>query len=506
MNRKHQAGKGILWGALALIVGLSSMDATAQVTYTYTGGFDISTPENWDPNGLPINGNIGEITGFTARIFDNMYTAPDTAPLELRVFTGGEILLGGNISENHNIVLDGGKFGGAGASWSYAGSTFVKSDSTITGMNLLGTLADYDGSNTGRLTYGNTGRLSLEGDNSAFTGGFNIANGSIDLRAANALGTGPLEFTENANTKDLNIGGFDTTVTRLSGGAGTGTALIQNDPWDTIGGPSTKYNDATLTVDQDVDTTYSGTFQHATKTSFRALNLVKTGTGILTLTGASSTAWDNVADSKTISEGTLVVGHADALGTGGTITVNNGGTLAIADGITFTQQVTFDSGSTLGGNGTYGPSGGLTVVDGMTVAPGMSIGALTIESDVSFADGSVLEIELGNGIGDVLVVNGELTISIGGATGTTLLLNNGGYSETPILTFTSGSAAFDWVIYNGEAAVSWQDAQESQAFDNSYNIQLDGNSVFVIPEPSTFALLLLSGVVCYIAAVGRKRK
>jgi len=455
MNSSYHPRARTLAVALTCLFALGILAPGAQAeTFTWTGGSGLymSTPENWDPDGLPINGNIGVVDSSTARINANLYSDPDTAPSELRALTGGIILLAASIAANHNIVLDGGTFGGGNTSYSYAGATKVKSDSTLTGMYLSGTLADYDGLNTGMLTYTTSGRLWLGGDNSSFTGGFEIQNGSIDLVGANALGMGTLEFTVNANNKDLNLGGFNATVTSLSGTPGTGSVLIQSDPWDTIFGTG-KYNDATLTVDQDVDTTYGGTFQHAFAVGFRALNLIKTGTGILTLTGASSINWDNAADSKTISEGILVVGHADALGTGGTITVGGNGTLAIGSGVTFTQLVTFVAGSTLGGNGTYNPGSPVLIANGMNVAPGVSPGILTLPT-TTFGDGSgddeTLVIELGG------TTVGTEYDQLAGLSGATLTIATGSsldivISDTyPIPSTGASYQVLDWDTIAGE--------------------------------------------------------
>lgn len=501
MNKKHPSGKGIFWSAMALVLGLGPLHVGAQATYTWqTNNGNMTEAVNWGGT-LPINGNIGEVGGggsaITARFDGNLYSGPDTAPDELRVLSNGtiEINISTDITENHNVVLDGGTFQGQTDNNSYyRGSVYVKSNSVLGNMQLRGTLANYDGTTTGTLTKVGGARLHLGGDNSAFTGGFLLENGSLDVENTNGLGLGTLEFAENANNKDLNLGGYNTTVTRLSGNPGTGSVLIKNNPWDIISG-TPSYTDATLTVDQDADTTYGGTFEDAEFD--RDLSLVKTGTGTLTLTGDSS-SWGlkDTPGSKTINGGTLVVGHANALGLGGVNTVNAGGTLAIAGGITFTQSVTFDAGSTLGGNGTYDPSGSLTVGDGMTVAPGMSIGTLTLDSDVTFADGGILDIELGNGTGDLLVVNGALTVSTAGVNGTTLNLT-GDYSDAPILTFTSGGAEFDLITYNG-VDYTWEAAQESQSLGGEYHLAIDGNSIYVIPEPSTLTMFLLSALCWHL--------
>jgi hypothetical protein len=78
----------------------------------------------------------------------------------------------------------------------------------------------------------------------------------------------------------------------------------------------------------------------------------------------------------TVSNGVLVAGHANALGTGAT-TVKTNATLAIASGVTYTRAVTFEAGSALAGQGTF-TTNNWTTPTGLTLQPGLPAGTLTV--------------------------------------------------------------------------------------------------------------------------------
>jgi fibronectin-binding autotransporter adhesin len=100
-------------------------------------------------------------------------------------------------------------------------------------------------------------------------------------------------------------------------------------------------------------------------------NLMKLGGGTLRLTNANT-----YVNGTTVSNGVLVAGHANALGTGAT-TVKTNATLAIASGVTYTRAVTFEAGSALAGQGTF-TTNNWTTPTGLTLQPGLPAGTLTV--------------------------------------------------------------------------------------------------------------------------------
>ncbi|MEI8351056.1 MAG: hypothetical protein WCG36_01965, partial [bacterium] len=109
---------------------------------------------------------------------------------------------------------------------------------------------------------------------------------------------------------------------------------LNTDP--TTPGTPVILNDATartLTVNNATANTFAGRLTEGTA----KLSLIKGAVGTLTLSGDN-----NYTGTKTIGAGMLVAGHANALGTSGTIAVNNSGTfLGVAAGVTLTRDVTF---------------------------------------------------------------------------------------------------------------------------------------------------------------------
>ena len=135
-------------------------------------------------------------------------------------------------------------------------------------------------------------------------------------------------------------------------------------------------------------------------------SLTKTGTGTLILTGNNSGHTGTI----TVGGGTLIIGEesGSTASVGGSVTVNNGGTL--------------------GGHGSIG--GNITIASGGTLTPGNSIGKITAGGNVLFESGSSYSIEIDTSKAvqnDCLVVetggnvtiqnNATLNISIVGGVG-----------------------------------------------------------------------------------------
>ncbi len=205
-----------------------------------------------------------------------------------------------------------------GAAISQTGVT-ISSGQTLTLNLTVDSKITGTGAFSGNLTKtGSTLRLSHSG---GFSGTLTASAGNTVFGSTN---TDPTGQTSNATKLVASGGAFilgsaynlgSMTIGELSGASGS----VRTDWAD--GGTNAK---RTLIVDQSTDTTYSGTFNEGT--SGRTLDLIKTGAGVLTLAGDSRTTW--TGGNAIITDGTLKLGHAHAMGGNGTaaqgFTLRNG--------------------------------------------------------------------------------------------------------------------------------------------------------------------------------------
>jgi autotransporter-associated beta strand protein len=214
-------------------------------------------------------------------------------------------------------------------------------------------------------------------------------------------------------------------------------------------------------------------------------NLIKDGSSTLTLSGPGT-----YNGTTTVSAGTLLVNGSITSDT----TVNGG---------------------VLGGEG--GIDGSVTV-NGGTLSPGASIESLATGA-LAFNDGSTFLYDLDSSVlnGDLLVANGALDIN---ATSTLTFneLPTGALSVGSKLTLVNYSGAWNSGTFAGYANNStfvlgtntWQikyddtsggpnfsSEQGALGFDNYLTIT-------VVPEPSTFAMLLFGSLLWW--TVGKKRR
>nr|WP_246220600.1 autotransporter domain-containing protein [Parvibaculum indicum] len=315
-----------------------------------------------------------------------------------------------------------------------------------------------------------TGTVVLSGDNSAFTGIFNVSGGELDAVSANALGGAQGTATLNLSGGLLSL--HDTT--RFSQLIGSGGVV--------------SLDGANLVINQETNSSFAGNIDGVG-------GLTKSGSGLLILTGANS--YDGgtlvnagtlhvsggsalvdsgdvavssagrllVADSETIDDifvngGTVAIEGLETLTTdafnmsdgvleggiisasgfafesgavasnlvgSGALTKSGAGTLLLSGKNTFSGGTTVSegdlivtgilgdivvNGGTIGGTGTIGN----TVVAGdAAVAPGNSIGTLNVAGNVILASGSTYEVEL-NAAGDSDLINAGGLVTVNGGT------------------------------------------------------------------------------------------
>ncbi|MET2826074.1 autotransporter domain-containing protein [Mesorhizobium shangrilense] len=383
-------------------------------------------------------------------------------------YTGGTILSGGTLSLGNNDAL------GTGALTAYAGTTIDIQNGISIDNALQVDVGDTIHVGTGTATY--TGQITNLSDtapifktgagtlvltnNDNDIGGALINEGTIQLTAGHALGSGPI--TLNGGTLQA---GADLTLANVSFLFGPTGGTIDTQDFDvstsasmgdndTPTGTFTKTGTGTLTITGYADNnTYAtatdvaeGTLKAGDENIFSKNSAYTVASGATLSLGNFDQAIGSLAGAGSVDAGkaTLTTGNDNSstvfsgtiTGTGGLIKVGTGtfelsGNSSGFSGATEVQAgkmlvsgklgssvVTVDSGAKLGGTGTIG---GL-VAEG-TVEPGKNaIGTLTVTGDASFASGSSYAVELtSTGTSDLIDVTGSTTITNGAALAITKL-------------------------------------------------------------------------------------
>ena len=300
-------------------------------------------------------------------------------------FTGGMDLNNGTVQLNNGGLL------GSGTNILEAG-TLVNNYASGNYLTLANPLLVPDG-DTATINLGNS--INLTG---ALTG-----NGTLNLNVQSGGATEQLKGNTSAFTGTVNLLGSGGVRMVANGGASSGfnNALVTINAPVTLGfydnsGGNTYYfgflagtNASAALYDYyagaptvqigalNMDSTFAGQFQ-------TSVNLVKTGTGTLTLTGNSTHT-----GSTTVSTGTLQV-----------------------TGSFSSSPVTVVNGATLAGNGMLG--NGLTIQSGGSVSPGPGGGTLTVTNNLTL-NTPTLNFDLSSspavGNDQILIRNGSITMS-----------------------------------------------------------------------------------------------
>ena len=216
----------------------------------------------------------------------------------------------------------------------------------------------------------------------------------------------------------------------------------------------------------------------ATAAAGNNINLVKSGTGAQTLSGAST-----FTGTTTVSSGTLLVASGGSINTSSGVSVSNSATLNNANGASITPALTLQEGATL-----------ISSAASSTFAPT----ALTFSGDLS--DGwAPVTLTNSGGAATLLTQSGALTLSLTGITtgSYTLITGTGGFTGTfgTAHVNTTGLATTD-----GGATFTGTDG----SFNYTFTSATDVLGVAAVPEPSTWALLAATGT--FFVAMRRRRR
>jgi outer membrane autotransporter protein len=345
---------------------------------TYSGGTTVSAGTLQLGNGGTTGSIVGNVVddGILAFNRSDVFTfggvISGTGSVR-QIGSGTTVLTGANSYTGGTTIADGTlQLGSGGTSGSISGNVIDNGRLAFNRSDVLTFSGAISG--TGGVTQIGPGTTILAGNNS-YAGATTIASGTIQAGSANGLSQNSA-FTVNSI---LDLNGFSNTIGSLSG---TGTVLNNGT------------TSATLTAGaSNGDSTFSGVLADGTS----VLQLVKSGSGALTLTG-----------SNTYTGATTV----------------NGGSL-IVDGSIASVQALVKANGLLGGRGLIGGN----VTNSGIVSPGDSPGTLTVSGNYSQSSTGTLRIEIaGLGVGqhDLLAVGGHATLG-----GTLQLIRLGAFQLQP---------------------------------------------------------------------------
>lgn len=476
----------------------------------------------------------------------------------------GRLVLTGNNTFSGGVQVNNGTLtvGSDTAVGSVLGALTLADGVTISGINgphtignelVIGSTVRFGGTET--LTFSDA--FKLDGDHTfivdnttiftgVITGGrsslFKKGNGTLVLSGNNGFGVPPTVLSADAGTIAFgndNGAGRPSNVLQLNGGAvqswggahtlvnpvtivnssavsgsydlsftggvnnngGSHTLTVNNTGVTTISGAAFSLNDGTSPVTMGLNVagnsgglTISSVVQNGTGTGA----LSKSGAGVLTLSGANT-----YTGGTTVNGGTVMARNTGGSATGsGTVTVNNGGTLA--------------------GNGTI--SGPIVLNNGGTMSPGVGVGTLNTAGE-TWNGGSILKLELndanaGEGAGwDLLKLSGQLsvnassnnpvivdlhTLALNGSAGLMqdftntlsyswrIATTSGGISlnpgETVNTDFTVQSGSFQNDIGNGRFSLT---------IDSGKDLVLNFTPGQAVPEPSAVAMTSLGFLLLF---------
>ncbi|MFM8508176.1 MAG: beta strand repeat-containing protein, partial [Actinomycetota bacterium] len=394
---------GSIAGAGSVTLGTGTLTA---------GGNNSST----DFSGV-ISGTNGRLTkqgdGVLTLSGDNTYTGTTT-------ISAGTLRLGA-ANRIHNSsaldVIDGATFDLAGYSENVAsisntlGTGYITLGSgtlTISGSTsteFLGVISD-----SGSLIQGGSGILTLTGANT-YTGATTINSGTITLGASNVLSNSTAVSVAAGAT--FNLAGNSDEVGSITG---VGTISL---------------GAGTLTSGSAGSTTFSGTI---------------TGTGGIAKSGSSTTLTlatsGTYSGTTTVSEGTLAISHASALGTtDGATSVVSGATLSISNGITLAEPLTI-RGSGVSTGGALRSTSGTNTISGLVT--------LAEASEIQ-ADANTLTFDVASGS----AITGTYTLTFDSNTGAIVVADPIATSTAGITKTGSGSLTLSAVnTYSGTTTIS----------------------------------------------------
>lgn len=401
-----------------------------------TGAWSVGNADGTEAGYLSIN-DVGGLTSGSITVNQN-------SQLDINV-TGSTV----NIAKTPTITLNGAKtysyYGAIALYNSTSGTTsntlnspivVNTSDATVGLYNDAWTFGGPITGSGGLQLWSNlsTYNLYLTSASNTWTGGTKILSGILNVSSGSSISTGSLTMAQ--------LSGFDTRL-NLNNAAQTVSSLTSS--WTNTSGTRTQeINLATnhiFTINQSSTTTYGdGAASTLTAIISGAGNLIKAGTGTLTLTGANT-----YTGLTQVKGGTLQLSKLYNPGTTSVLPSTNnvhiiGGTLRVStnqtlnDVILSTGTLTVDNGITLTINGTFTlVNGAINLVGTGKIAYGSS-GRLKYAGS-NAQTSAVAEIPTSNGPTGIIFYNNT---------------NSGVTLSGNVANLTGASEVYGWLDFNGK--------------------------------------------------------
>lgn len=451
------------------------------------------------------------------------------------------------------ITINGNGTGNNGNLQSAAGTSFVEAFATWAGDVIIGTSgarigtgnystltisgAIRNGSGTSDLgiAASATGGVVVLSGSSTYTGATGIIRGTVRLGRQDALPTGTLLNIHSSDlTTDMaafDLAGFNQTVSGLSSEqrSDTSSAAFKTTVTNTSG------TVATLTVNQTTDRVYYGEITGS-------LNLVKTGTGKLTLETQTQALTNSYTGKTTVAGGTLALRGTGNIDGSTWVQIDSGATLSITGRTSGNYEMinkmisgtgTVDGTLIVRGSSVIRP--GSTGVGGTVADAGAGFGELTFQNVIIHpypAPGTArLEMQLGgttSNIGNPLALGNAsyfANADSGGLYDTIQVNGTLGLNDATLIRVTYGNGytagwgdvfnLLDWGILNLNGDGPDNAGPFTLASLDLTGMTLSGGNfwatdkfitdgiIYVVPEPSRM-LLMLTGATAL--ALRRRRR
>lgn len=455
-------------------------NSQAQTVWDGGSGNWDTTNTNWNSGGTYSNGDAVQFSdtngsGGTISVTPSAVTPASVTFTEDGAGSNAYIFDTNAINGTGPVTLESG-FGGSvqfNVANGYSGGTTVNDGTLILGLagalgsgslNLAGGTVQSAGVHSNAVNV--TGTTSITGTATTFFTGVITGSGTINTGSSgtgttgfnNVNGfTGTITYTNN-NLSSLQFNGTNVTSASLEtygaseyGAAGNFQLVKLNGSLEVgklsgTGGVIGVTNAVTqtLTINQSADTTYGGQLALVNANGF--MDLVKKGTGSLTLTNANN----DYIGTTTVEAGTLSAEHNKALGDTRSVTVNGG---------------TLDVRGSVAGTVTLGAGADLALSSG----------------SIKFDLGTGFDQIVGDGAGSVFTISG----------GTFELILGAGFDYSDSYAILSN--------FGGANSVAGLDITGYD--DASYTALLNDSGVLsfsAIPESGTFALLAGCFALCSV--------